>query len=62
MTSEEHIRELSLRVTAPPTGSKEYRSAMDELQAALKANADLGRLKLARLQAALPHPSSTNQR
>ena len=55
MTSEENIRLLSIRVTAAPENSDEFRVAMDELRAALAASAARGRAKIAALQKALPH-------
>jgi len=55
MTSEENIRALSLRVTAAPENSEEFRVAMEELRAALAASAARGREKIAALQKALPH-------
>ena len=50
MTSEEEIRALSLRVTAAPDNSEEFRVAMDELRAALKASATSGHDKVAALK------------
>jgi hypothetical protein len=50
MTSEEQIRVLSLRVTAAPDNSEEFRVAIDELHAALKASAASGHDKVAALK------------
>jgi hypothetical protein len=57
MTSEEHIRALSVRLSAAPENSEEFRIAMDELRAALKASAARGREKIAALQNAPSSPS-----
>jgi hypothetical protein len=55
MTSEEQVRVLSLRVAAAPANSEEFRVAMDELRAALKASATSGHEKVAALkQRAVP--------
>jgi hypothetical protein len=54
MNYEEHIRALSLRVTTAPEGSEEFKVAIDELRAALKASVDRGRARIAELQSVLP--------
>ena len=54
MTSEEHIRDLSQRVIDAPENSEEFRIAMDELRAALKASATRGREKIAAMQRGTP--------
>ena len=56
MTSEEHIRDLSLRVIAAPENSEEFRIAMDELHAALKMSVTRGREKIVAMQRSIPHP------
>jgi hypothetical protein len=56
MTSEEHIRALSLKVIAAPSDSEEFTLAIAELRAALDANATRGREKIAALkQKTFPH-------
>ena len=50
MTSEEQVRALSLRVAAAPANSEEFRVAMDELHAALKASATSGHEKVVALK------------
>ena len=52
MTSEEHVHDLSLRVIAAPENLEEFRIAMDELRAALKASATRGRENLPRYKEA----------
>jgi hypothetical protein len=58
MNAEEHIRRLSERVAAAPDGSEEFALALAELRAALKANSDRGRAKIAALQNSLPRVES----
>jgi len=50
MTSEEEIRNLSLKVIAAPSDSEEFRLAIAELHAALDANAARAREKIAALK------------
>jgi hypothetical protein len=46
VNSEEQIRKLSLRVTAAPESSEEFRVTMDELRTGLKDSAESRRQKI----------------
>jgi hypothetical protein len=61
MTTEENIRALSLRVTAAPENSEEFRIVMDELRAGMKASAARGREKIAALKRVLPHSEDAKE-
>ena len=62
MTSEEQICVLSLRVVAATENSVEFKVAMEELRAALKANATRAHEKVAALkQKAYPQSEDKRQ-
>jgi hypothetical protein len=54
MNSEEQPRKLSLRVTAAPEDSEEFKITMDELRTGPKNSAERGRQKIKALKSALP--------
>ena len=55
MTTEEHIRVLSRRVTDAPENSKEFRAVMEKLRANVKARAARERERVAAMQRVLPY-------
>jgi hypothetical protein len=61
MTTEENIRALSLRMTAAPENSEEFRIVMDELRAGMKASAARGREKIAALKRVLSHSEDAKE-